>query len=119
MAKTATAEALKVVEFHVLLALAGGPMHGYALAKQMEVESHGRVRMLPGNLYAVIRRLLVRSLVEEADAPADASRQDPRRRFFALTTNGRHRLAEESRQMARVADVALRRLVEAGDGEMS
>ena len=45
---------LKPADLYLLLALADVPMHGYALAQRMAQESEGRVRMLPGNLYAVI-----------------------------------------------------------------
>ncbi len=110
---------LKPVEFHLLLALVDGPLHGYALAGRMREESDEQVKMMPGNLYTVIRRLDREGWVTEADArtPGD----DQRRRYFALTHAGRHLLADEGRRMARMANTVRRRLLDTGvnDGEIT
>ncbi len=59
---------IRPVELHVLLALTAGPMHGYALVRRIEDDSEGRLRVLPGNLYTVIRRLEAEGLVRESTA---------------------------------------------------
>ncbi|MEM8997087.1 MAG: PadR family transcriptional regulator [Acidobacteriota bacterium] len=87
-------DALKPADFHILLALTGGALHGYGLVQRMEIESEGRVRLLPGNLYAMLRRLGSGGLVEECEAPEDAS--DRRRRYYRLTDAGRDVLAAET-----------------------
>ncbi len=108
----ATQLPLKPVDFHLLLALVDGPLHGYALAGRMREESEGQVQMMPGNLYAVIRRLDREGLVTETGArPAD---NDQRRRYFALTDTGRQLLADEGRRMARMATTVRRRLLDSG-----
>ena len=93
-------DALKPTDFHVLLALASESLHGYGLVRRIEHESEGRVRLLPGNLYAVLRRLGDAGLVEETEAPADAS--DRRRRYYRLTDGGREALGAESRRLERL-----------------
>ena len=93
-------DALKPTDFHVLLALASEPLHGYALVRRIENESEGRVRLLPGNLYAVLRRLGDGGLVEETDAPPDAS--DRRRRYYRLSDAGREALGAESQRLERL-----------------
>jgi len=96
-------ESLRPVEFHVLLALAPGPSHGYALVGRIAEESEGRYRVLPGNLYAVIRRLADDGLVREsARPPADG--EDSRRRYFELTPSGRSLLAREARHMEHLVE---------------
>ena len=99
---------LKAVDFHLLLALVEGPLHGYALAKRMREESDGQVQTMPGNLYAVIRRLhRDGSVTETAERPHG---DDQRRRYFSLTDSGRRLLAAEGRRMARMATTVRRRL---------
>jgi len=44
--------------FHVLLALAGGDLHGYAILKEVELRTGGKVRLSTGTLYGIIKRLL-------------------------------------------------------------
>ena len=44
--------------FHVLLALAGDDLHGYAILKEVELRTGGKVRLSTGTLYGIIKRLL-------------------------------------------------------------
>jgi len=65
---------LRPVELHLLLALSVSPLHGYALVHRIDEDSEGRMRLLPGNLYTVIRRLEADGLVAESPknpAPAE------------------------------------------------
>lgn len=111
-------DALKPTDFHVLLALAGEPLHGYGLVRRIELESEGRVRLLPGNLYAVLRRLDDAGLVEESEAPPDAS--DRRRRYYRLTGAGREALGAETRRLERLLGaIRDRGLVDRSVGERS
>lgn len=90
--------------FHVLLALAGGERHGYAILKDILERSHGRVRMQAGTLYGTLQRLLSLGWVEEVAAPADEV--DARRRYYTLTTEGRASLAAEVTRMDDLVRVA-------------
>lgn len=84
--------------FHVLLALADGPLHGYAIMQRAE-EASGQA-MGPGTIYGALRRLSDTGWVEEADAdPEDARRG----RSFLLTERGEEALAEEARRLTRLA----------------
>ena len=58
---------LSPAAFHVLLALAEGERHGYAIIKDVESRTEGRVRMGPGTLYGAIKRMLDEGLIEESD----------------------------------------------------
>src|SRR5258708_31922321 len=71
--------------FHILLALADGELHGYAIMKGVAAPSEGSVRLGPGTLYGALKRLLEAGLVEERGERADAERRDEGRRHYPLT----------------------------------
>lgn len=85
--------------FHILLALADGPQHGYAIGKDVEERSGGRLDPTTGALYQALRRLAEEGLVAPAKGPAGT---DARRKYFQLTAAGRRAAAAEA---ARLADL--------------
>jgi DNA-binding PadR family transcriptional regulator len=87
--------------FHILLALADGGKHGYAIMKQVEADSKGKVRMGPGTLYGSLQRMTLTGLVEEIE-----DRDDERRRFYRLTKNGQQSLAAELSRLEQVLGAA-------------
>ena len=74
--------------FHILLALADGQRHGYAIMKEVAARSEGAVRLGPGTLYGALKRLLEAGLVEEGGERADPEMGDERRRYYRLTEFG-------------------------------
>jgi DNA-binding PadR family transcriptional regulator len=88
--------ALSDLAFHILLALGEGPAHGYAIGKDVEEQSGGRLDPTTGALYQALRRLTDEGLIAPADAPADA---DMRRKYFALTKLGRRATAKEAQRL--------------------
>jgi DNA-binding PadR family transcriptional regulator len=89
--------------FHVLLALADGDTHGYALLDAVRQQSGGTVRLGTGTLYGILSRLLADGLI------VDLARRDPddeRRRFYRLTPLGRAVARAESERLARTVAVA-------------
>lgn len=74
--------------FHILLALADGEQHGYAIMKGVDARSEGAVRLGPGTLYGSLKRLLKARLVEEGSERVDPDRGDERRRYYRLTSLG-------------------------------
>jgi DNA-binding PadR family transcriptional regulator len=84
--------------FHVLIALADGERHGYAIIKEIDRRTGGRLRLSAGTLYALIRRFVAEGVIEESDARPDPSLDDERRRYYRLTPFGRNvALAEAGR----------------------
>jgi len=69
--------------FHVLLALADGPKHGYLILKDVEERTAGDVRLSTGTLYGLIKRFLDDELIVETRS------DDDRRRPYKLTAFGR------------------------------
>jgi DNA-binding PadR family transcriptional regulator len=99
-----------LLEYHVLLALAGGALHGYAIAERVAEESSGALQPRAGSLYRVIARLIGAGLVAESEADADVPHPGLPRRYYALTAAGRRTLAEEARRLKQTAAVAEKRL---------
>ena len=87
--------------FHVLLALAGEDLHGYAILKDVAGQSNGEVQLSTGTLYGIIKRLLAEGLIVEARRrPAESD--DPRRRYYHLTDAGREMAVAEARRMEKL-----------------
>jgi len=100
---------VKNSDFHVLLALADGPRHGYGIMKDVERESGGEVRLEIGSLYRLLGRMLEAGLIEEAPG-------DERRRFYRITRAGRKALKSEAVRLAAVMELMRsRRLLPEGN----
>jgi DNA-binding PadR family transcriptional regulator len=88
--------------FQVLLSLADGDKHGYAILKDVEEHSGGEVRLNTGTLYAIIKRLLAEGLIVEPRNRPRAEDDDQRRRYYRLTPKGREVAAAEVERMERL-----------------
>src|SRR3982751_474250 len=73
---------------HILLVLADGERHGYAIAQEVEAISEGQVRMGPGTLYGSILRMSESGLLEEVTGKRSDDGTE-RRRYYHLTGFGR------------------------------
>lgn len=82
-------------EFHILLALAGGERHGYAVMKEVLRLSDGRTRIGPGTLYGTLQRLIDTGWVVEAPRAGPRTVDGRARRYYRLTTTGRRALDED------------------------
>lgn len=97
---------LSAVDFLVLLVLADGDSHGYAMVKEIAGRSKGRIRMLPGNFYAVLHRLAREGLIAESDRRPGGPDEDKRRRYFRITRLGREVAAAEVSRMKEMVTAA-------------
>src|ERR687891_1515 len=79
---------LTPVSFEILLALAGGEQHGYAVMLDVERRTNGAVGLHAGSLYRALNRLLEAGLIEELEERPDPEDDDKRRRYYRLTPNG-------------------------------
>src|SRR5437667_8392142 len=95
--------------FHVLLALAEGERHGYAIMREVAESTHGRIKMGPGTLYGTVKRLLEARLIEESDERPDPEMDDERRRYYRLAGLGQRVLKAEALRYAEMAEVARRK----------
>ena len=102
---------MSLLEYHVLLALAGGPLYGYAIKEAVASESGGTISPRAGSLYRVIARLTTTGLVVEAEPDVKPPPHPGHaRRYYALTSAGRRELAGEAVRLKRTAAMAQKRL---------
>ena len=97
---------LSLPVLNILLALADGAKHGYAIKQDVEERSGGSIRLGPGTLYEAIQRLEDGGLIAEADAGAPANGQEAQRRVYRLTDRGWSVLRNEVRRLGSLVDRA-------------
>lgn len=95
--------------FYVLLALADGERHGYAIMQEVAENTGGQIKMGPGTLYGTIKRLLEARMIEESDQRPDPDLDDERRRYYRLTGLGQRAVKAEALRYAAMAAVARRK----------
>jgi len=92
--------------FHILLALAGEDLHGYAIIQEVAMRTGGDLKLSAGTLYRSIQRMLEQGLiVETRDRPAPED-DDERRRYYRITADGLAAAKEEARQHAQLVRMA-------------
>ena len=97
--------------FQILLSLAAGERHGYALKREIAARSAGKLTLGPAMLYGSLQKLIEQNLIEESPHRPEAHLDDERRRYYRITSLGRRVTAAETerlRGLVRFADAALR-----------
>jgi DNA-binding PadR family transcriptional regulator len=90
------------------LSLAAEDLHGYGIMQEIARHSDGKYKVGPGTLYDNLQKLIDREWVEELGSRK--SDDDPRRRYYRLTSAGRGVLAAETARLAGVVREARARL---------
>lgn len=104
---------LTPISFEILLALADGQRHGYAILQIVEGRLGGKLPMRTGTLYRALSRLLEERLIEKSAVSGD--RDDDRRKYYRITSRGRDIARAEARRLAdQVAAARARRLLPQG-----
>ncbi len=106
---------LPAAAFQIMLSLAEGDLHGYAIMRQVEEQTGGRLRLGPGTLYSSIQALLEGKLIEEVYRSEETEDRQERRRYYRLTVAGRKVARSEAEKMADVLRVARARKILRGD----
>jgi len=90
--------------FHILIALASGERHGYAIIQEVEAATDGKLRLGAGTLYRALQRMLEQGLILESnDRPPD---DDERRRYYRITEEGRTAARAEAQRLAGMVRLA-------------
>lgn len=105
---------LPPAHLHVLMALADGEKHGYAIMREVEVMTDGDVSMGPGTLYGAIKRMRKLGLVAETDERPDPELDDERRRYYEATGFGLRVLSAETARLQQLVSVARAKRVQPG-----
>jgi len=82
--------------FLILLALADGPLHGLGIAEEVGRSTGGSLGLGPGTLYTTLRRMLDGGLIEESPDRPEPDADDPRRRYYRITSEGRTRITADA-----------------------
>ncbi|HKX14854.1 MAG TPA: PadR family transcriptional regulator [Propionibacteriaceae bacterium] len=106
MASTSASPGLTTAGFQVLLALASGHSHGYAVMGFVDQLTGGRVRLGPGTLYRTLARLVADELVTDSEATDPSAPHDARRHYYQLTPLGAQVVRDEAALLARVVAAA-------------
>src|SRR5437763_7978218 len=93
---------LTAAMFNVLITLADGEKHGYAILKEVEEQTAGEVQLSTGTLYGIIKRLLTDGLIVESRHRPAAEDDDQRRRYYRLTDDGRKVAVAEAVRMEKL-----------------
>ena len=92
--------------FHILIALARGERHGYAIIREVEVATEGRIRLGAGTLYRALQRMLEQGLIVETQQRPAPEEDDERRRYYRITEEGRAAARAEARRLAELVRLA-------------
>ena len=102
---------LREPTFLILLSLAPGPRHGYAILKEVESLSEGRVKMSTGTLYGAIERLLEQGWISRVEDPIP-NNTNRERKAYELTETGHKVLSAEIARLQKLVSVAQSRTAE-------
>ena len=91
--------------FYVLVALADGDRHGYAIIKAVADHTSDTVVLSTGTLYGIIKRLLAEGLIVESARRPAAALDDERRRYYRLTDFGRRVAIAEAERLEKMVAV--------------
>jgi DNA-binding PadR family transcriptional regulator len=97
---------LQPVTFHILLALAEGERHGYAIIQEVLTSTSGQLRIPAGSLYRSIQRMLEKGLIAEARTRPAIGEDDERRRYYRITLFGRLVAQAETRRLTNLVRLA-------------
>ena len=102
---------LREPTFFILLSLSPGPKHGYAILKEVERLSDGRVKLSTGTLYGAIERLLDQDWIRRVDDPLPNG-TNRRRKAYDLTELGRRAMNAEIARLRKLVNVAANQTAE-------
>jgi DNA-binding PadR family transcriptional regulator len=91
---------------HILIALADADRHGYAIIQDVAERTNGELRLSAGTLYRTIQRLLEQGLISEPRKRPAPSLDDPRRRYYRITSFGRAVARAETRRLVELVQLA-------------
>lgn len=97
---------LRPALYLILLTLADGDCHGYAIKKDVLRRTGGQVKLGPGTLYRSIRQLEERGLIVETEDRPQAVLDDERRRYFRITPLGRRVATAETERLSQLVEAA-------------
>ena len=96
---------LKPNWFHILLSLAEGVRHGYAIMQEVSKRTDGKLRLWPTTVYGSINKMEEADLVEQVEFDGTDETEDERRHYYAITSFGRDVLSAEAHRLSRLVEL--------------
>jgi DNA-binding PadR family transcriptional regulator len=90
---------LSPATLHILIALASEDRHGYGIMQEVAKQTNDQYKLGPGTLYDNLQKLLGQDLIEELDR---RDKDDPRRRYYRLTSLGDRVVSAEIQRLESV-----------------
>ena len=97
---------MKPADYLTLIALGDEQQHGYGLVKKIEQLSEGTLRLVPGNFYSILQRLMNDGLLKESDRRPAQDLDNRKRRYYAVTELGRAVATAETARLKSLVKVA-------------
>jgi DNA-binding PadR family transcriptional regulator len=97
---------LQPATFHILIALAGDDMHGYAIIQDVAARTSGELRLSAGTVYRSIQRMLEQGLIIETRERPAPEYDDERRRYYRITPFGTAVAQAEARRLTQLVKMA-------------
>lgn len=97
---------LQPATFHILMSLADGDRHGYAIIQDVAARTCGKLRLSAGTLYRSIQRMLEQGLIAETQKRPAPEQDDERRRYYRITPFGRAVATAEARRLTDLVKMA-------------
>jgi DNA-binding PadR family transcriptional regulator len=97
---------MRPTEFQILLTLATGERHGYAIIQDIQSRPEAGLAVETGTLYRALQRLVEQEFVRPTEPRRSPADDDERRRYYAITAAGRRAASAEARRMASLVDSA-------------
>lgn len=95
--------------FQIMMSLADGERHGYAIMREAAERTNGATRLGPGTLYGSLKRLLEMGLVAEGEERVDPELGEERRRYYRITSRGLAVARAEARRLHATVRAARRK----------
>jgi len=97
---------LPSVTFHILMALAAGDRHGYAIIQDVAERTGGSIRLGAGTLYRSLQRMLEQGLIVETEDRPAPEMDDERRRYYRITRQGEAAARTEAERLTELVRMA-------------
>ena len=97
------------VHFEILISLAEGERHGYAIKREIGRRTSGRIQLGPGSLYGAIKKLIEAGLIAESGIRPEPHLDDERRRYYCLTRDGQAVLKAEAARLRSSVELVQKR----------
>ena len=101
---------MKRAHFYILLSLAERDRHGLDIMRDVLELTEGELKLWPATLYGSLDELVAEGWIETLE---DVPGESERKRFYRVTSSGRHEVSQETRKIESLVETARLRLREA------